>query len=271
MKNILTIVLVATCINSTTAQEFKIKKGSIIIDNQAVADIKKEKDQYLISDLSGTLLYRASIKNTTPKGRETSQKWIELVNKENKVHEVALKLKSINVNMEKRLVENLVDKEFLTLSGVDDYKYNKENTSITDELDQILDEFEAAYALEDQKAEENKLKLGKAVDGYYEITSDFMLVGYINGKSRPDPKDKEKALSEYVVYDTAKQPVALLQFGSYDTGNELKPKYIKTFADNKEHAIITKCKFYLINSEPMAIRMVKLLFAHDYIKSNPLQ
>ena len=268
MKNVFVAAAIVVSVSSVYAQDVKIKKGEILIDKQAVAVIKKEKDQYVISDTSGSFLYQASIKSITPKGRETSQKWIELVNKDNKVHEIELKLKSFNINMEKRLVENLVEKEFLTQSGVDDYKYNKENTSITDELDQILDDFEIIYGKEDKKAEENKLKLGKAVDGYYEITADFILVGYIDGRNRPDPKDKEKVLSEFIVYDTNREPIALLQFGSFDTGNELKPKYIKTFVDNKEHAIITKCKFYTANQDPMAIRMVKLLFANDYLKRN---
>lgn len=266
MRKLITILLVTTCINSVVAQDVKIKKGNIMIDNQTVAVIKKDKDQYFINEPSGTLLYRASIKNTTPKGRETSQKWIELVNNENKVHEIELKLKSFNVNMEKRLVENLVDKEFLTLSGVDDYKYNKENTAISDELDQVLDEFEALYAIEDQKAEEGKLVLNKHKNGLYAITSDFVLVGYMVGKSMNDPKDKEKIVSNYYVYDVSKQPVAELTFGSHDTGKELKPKYIKTFADNKEYPIITKCRFLTLDQDPMAKRMVKVLFTKGYLK-----
>lgn len=266
MRKLITILLLATCINSVVAQDVKIKKGNIIIDNQTVAIIKKDKDQYLINKPSGTLLYQASIKNITPKGRETSQKWIELINNENKVHEVELKLKSFNVNMEKRLVENLVEKEFLTLSGVDDYKYNKENTAITDELDNVIDSFEKAYATEDQIASDSKLVINSGKNGLYEITSDFVLVGYMAGKSTPDPKNKEKIISNYYVYDVNKEPVAVLTFGSHDTGNELKPKYMKTFADSKEHAIIAKCRFLTLDQDPMAIRMVKLLFANNYLK-----
>ena len=141
-----------------------------------------------------------------------------------------------------------------------------QDTSITDELDRILDQFEASYANEDQKASEAKLILGKSINGFYPITVDFVLIGYMAGKSRQDSQNREKLISEYFVYDHNKQPVALLQFGSYDTGNELKPKYIITYKDEKKHPIITKCKFLTLDIEPMANRMVKFLFANNYLE-----
>ncbi|MDR2121536.1 MAG: hypothetical protein LBP34_00285 [Flavobacteriaceae bacterium] len=273
MKKVFTIIAVIAFLSNVMAQELKIKKGNIIIDDQTVATIKKESGRYnyTISDLSGALLYQAAIKSKTPKGRETSQLWIELTNRDNKVQEVTLKLKRFNINLEKRLVENLVEKKFLTSSGVEESLYNNANTDITDELDRILDDFEAAYAIEDKKAEEYKLVLGSPVGVFYQITSDFVLIGYMTGKSRPDPKNNEKVISEYFVYDTDKNPVAGLQFGSYDTGDELKPKYIKTFEDDQDHPIITKCRFYTLDKEPMANRMVKMLFAKGYLKKRTIK
>lgn len=265
MKKLLATIALTTFFNLTTAQEVKIKKDNIMIGDLLAAGFVKEKDAFIISDASGRS-YKASIKSVTPKGRKTSQKWIELANKEGKIQELPLDLKSININMQKRLAENLVAQGYITTSGIDPSKYGNIGTPVTDELDTILDGYEEAYAREDKLAAENKLLIGKNQNGFYPITKDFVLVGYMTGKSIPDPADRDKLVSQYFVYDTSKQPIAELIFGSYDTGNELKPKYIKIYSDNKEYPIITKCEFLTLDQEPMAKRMVKLLFANGYLK-----
>lgn len=265
MKNILATIALTTFFSLTTAQEVKIKKDNIMIGDLLAAGFVKEKDAFVISDASGRS-YKASIKSVTPKGRKTSQKWIELTNKEGKIQELPLDLKSININMQKRLVENLVAQGYITTAGIEPSKYANSGTPVSNELDAILDGYEEAYAKEDKLAAENKLLIGKNQNGFYPITKDFVLVGYMTGKSIPDPADHNKQVSQYFVYDTSKQPIAELIFGSYDTGNELKPKYIKTYSDNKEYPIITKCEFLTLDQEPMAKRMVKLLFANGYLK-----
>lgn len=265
MKKIIAVLTLVCSISLFFAQDVKIKKEVVLIDKQVVAKITKIGEQSIISNLSDGLSYKAAVKSKTPKGRETSQKWIELINKNDQIQELPLKLKSVNINLQKRMVENLVENEYITIKGINEAKYSLENTSITDELDRILDDFEKAYAQEDQVAADAKLVLEKPSEGFYPITADLVLIGYMDGKSRQDPTDSEKLISEYFVYDHNRQPVAILQFGSYDTGNELKPKYIITSSDGKEHPMITKCKFSLLNTEPMAIRMVKFLFANKYL------
>lgn len=265
MKKILTTIAIFSFFSITTAQEVKIKKDNIMIGDLLAAGFVKEKDASIISDASGRS-YRAAIKSVTPKGRKTSQKWIELTNKEGKIQELPLDLKSINVNMQKRLAENLVSQGYITTVGIDPSKYGITGTPVTDELDAILDGYEKSYAEEDKIAAESRLAIGKPQGGLYPIMKDLVLAGYMLGKSMPDPADRERMVSVYYVYDAAKQPVAELLFGSYDTGNELRPKYIKAYADGKEFPTITKCEFLTLDQEPMARRMVRTLFANGYLK-----
>lgn len=109
-----------------------------MIGEQAAVGFVKDKDAFIISDASGRS-YRASIKSVTPKGRKTSQKWIELVNKEGKIQELPLDLKSINVNMQKRLAENLVAQGYITTAGIEPSKYANSGTPVSNVLDAILD------------------------------------------------------------------------------------------------------------------------------------
>lgn len=266
MRKIYTFFAVVVFCCSGLAQELKIKKDRVIINDQEVAVITGENRLYTLKGITGTPVFTAAIKNKTLKGRETSQHWIELKDQNDFVHEIDLKLKSINMNLEKRVVESLVEEGFLTAKGIDESKFISGNTTFSTQLDNILEEFEKAYATEDKIANDSKLVINNGKNGIYEITADFVLIGYIIGKSVPDPKDSNRMRSEYYVYDTAKQPIAALWFNSFDTGNELLPKYMKTFSDSKDHSIITKCKFYTLNKEPMAERMVKFLFANNYLK-----
>jgi len=118
MKKTFTILVAVSSISTVSAQDITIKKGEILLDKKAVVKIDKKDDYNLISNLTGVLSYKATIKGKTPKGRETSQKWIELVNSDNRVQEIALELKSFNVNMQKKLVENLVKKGYITNNGI---------------------------------------------------------------------------------------------------------------------------------------------------------
>ena len=267
MRKIITAILFVISLSSLTAQDFKIKKGNIIMNENIIASIKKENKKYVINDTEGNLLYNAEVKSTTPKGRLAYSEWLELTNRDGNVYELNFKTKSLALNIEKKVVEHMIQSEFLSKNGVDEKKYNQVNIEITNELDKIFDEYEKNYIIEDKLAEENNIKVGKYDNKIfkYPITANEILVGYIKSNQILNPKDGS-TLVVYTVSDSNNNDIAELKFGKYDTGKELKPLYIVILNEPKTFPTITKSTFYSIAQDPLAMRMIKILYANGYLK-----
>lgn len=267
MKNTFAIIAFLSCLTGLSAQEFKIKKGNVLIDDSVVATVKKQNKIYFINNNEGNLVYKAELKNTTPKGRESYKNWLELTNSDGNVYQLEFKTKSLALNIEKKVIEHMIQNEFISVNGINNKKYNEINTDITDELDKIFDEYEKDYIIEDKLAEENNLKIEKYDNKIYKypITANEVLIGYIQSNQVLNPKNGS-TLIVYSISNSNDSLIAELKFGQDDTGKELKPLDIVILNENKTFPTITKSNIYSVNSDPMGFRMIKTLYANGYLK-----
>lgn len=76
MKTFVLNLLAYVCAFSAYAQDIKVKKGQIMIDNNVVASIKEEKNGYLFSNPDGSPIITVYITSYTKGKVRTPEEWL---------------------------------------------------------------------------------------------------------------------------------------------------------------------------------------------------
>ena len=88
MKTFVLNLLAYVCAFSAYAQDIKVKKGQIMIDNNVVASIKEEKNGYLFSNPDGSPVITVYITSYTKGKVQTHDQWLIFTSPDGKTFEL---------------------------------------------------------------------------------------------------------------------------------------------------------------------------------------
>ena len=88
MKTFVLNLLACACVFSSYAQDIKVKKGQIMIDNNVVASIKEEKNGYLFSNPDGSPVITVYITSYTKGKVQTPDQWLICTSPDGKTFEL---------------------------------------------------------------------------------------------------------------------------------------------------------------------------------------
>ena len=170
-KNIFTLLLavISTC---TFAQEFKVKKGEVLMDGKPIAKIStKVLREYKISNLDGTntITVYMRICNQVPPGKV----YIEVFNETDKKSNDLDFAKYSPFNVDRSIIQTLFAKEMITENGV---QLEKINTFLNDTPTGLGEK----YGCKQQNAEKEITDpLQLSLDDSGNILSKNQTIGYI--------------------------------------------------------------------------------------------
>lgn len=210
MNKLFTAIAFVAGISTAFAQDFKIKKGEIIIEKQPVAKIEKDNKGYKISSLDGSSWFTANAINITQTKNVATKFWLELTGSNGNLREVEYREVPFTFSKEKWHVEALLksDTRLLSVTGVNAQTVNDffstQDRSVSDKWDKIIAEQLAENAKEDQLAKEQNLVLdGRTIKRNDEI------IGYVQKEETPQGSINRYL---YTIFNGNKVKVASISF-----------------------------------------------------------
>lgn len=255
MKKIILALFVLISINSF-AQEFKIKKGEVLLDGKPIAKIStKVLREYKISNLDGTNTITAYMRicNTTTPGKV----YIEVFNENDKKSNDLDFAKYSPFNVDRSIVQTLFAKEMITENGV---QLEKINAFLNDTPTGLGEK----YGCKQENAEKKITDaLDLTLDDSGNILSKNQKIGYISMIT------KNGQVEKYEVTDLDHNLIAtwFAQMGTVQGYDKYLNKEIITY-DKK----VFKVDFdnggnfigYKMSKDITAINIVKKLAANGY-------
>ncbi len=265
------LVLIATMFASISlfAQEIKIKKGELFLDEKAVAKVDDKGRIYKFSNLNDKLQFTATIINGRTVGTQSDNGWVEYTSTNNIVKESKHTEGGFTLSMGKLIVQNALANGLITKEGIDEAKVSEFFVAEDRSLSEARKNSNSA-----QKAEAtNEDATGVSIDYDGNIKDKVgKLIGTISRLNIEASQSKFKSSSmmdkffEYRVFDVNKILVAKLPCSDSDMTNESTGLVIYTY-DNKEIPMTAKngLEFKIpIAVDKIANRMVKKLYANGY-------
>lgn len=250
------------------AQEIKVKKGEILLDDKAVAKLEKKDKAYNISDMGNKLLLKAVITSVTPLNNQASKSWLQLTGANGIVKELELSSKAgFTLSSEKYLSENLVFNALsLFTGGIDEAKasayFQAEDRHISTQEDIYIENIKRMEKTEDSIAKIDAISIDRAGN----VSSKGNKIGSLVKKTVAVDKMFGDDLS-YAILDMNKFVVAQLVFSTGMKAAKNKEITIKTF-DEKSFTINTKYTSDDMATDILAKRVVYKLYANGYRLGN---
>lgn len=254
----------------TFAQDVKIKKGDLLIDEKPVAKVSDKDWFYDFSTLDGNLMFTVKKRG----GETPDQKaWLEFKGANGNIQEVDFDPKSNTMSVGKTMAKNAMVLGLINANGIDQEKVKE--FFQTQDLKFSGANAEAAKALADENskedliATENKLAIDK--NGSVLWKKDEK-IGSIEKVQKSDGMATKNY--EFIVYDHNKKQIANLAYTDLRSENAKNGGlYIQTFDGKKLPFDLSLIKFGTSNSLPInlddaANRIVKKLFANGYFKND---
>ena len=121
MKTFVLNLLACACVFSSYAQDIKVKKGQIMIDNNVVASIKEEKNGYLFSNPDGSPVITVYITSYTKGKVQTPDQWLICTSPDGKTFELPNPKDRLLLSFNKVYTHKLFDSnpQLLTTNGLD--------------------------------------------------------------------------------------------------------------------------------------------------------
>lgn len=252
----------------TFAQDVKIKKGDLLIDEKVVAKVNDKDWFYNFSTLDGNLMFTVKKRG----GETPDQKgWLEFKGANGNIKEVDFDAKSNTMSVGKTMAKNAMVLGLITANGIDEEKVKE--FFQTEDL-----QFSGAKAeAEKSLAEENKKEDSIAFENKVAIDKNGSILWKRDekiGSIEKVLKSKGMAIKyyEFVVYDNNKKQIANLPFTDMRSENAKNGGlFIETIDGKKLPFDISLIKFGTSDSLPInlddaANRVVKKLFANGYLK-----
>ena len=121
MKTFVLNLLACACAFSAYAQDIKVKKGQIMIDNNVVASIKEEENGYLFSNPDGSPIITVYITSYTKGKVQTPDQWLICTSPDGKTFELPNPKDRLLLSFNKIYTHKLFDSnpQLLTKNGLD--------------------------------------------------------------------------------------------------------------------------------------------------------
>jgi hypothetical protein len=265
------LVLIATMFAGISffAQEIKIKKGELSLDEKVVAKVDDKGRIYKFSDLGNKLQFTATIINGRTIGTQSDNGWIEYTGTNNVVKESKHAEGAFTLSMGKLIVQSALAKGLITKDGIDEAKVNEFFAT----EDRSLSEARKNGITAQKTEAVNEDATGISIDYDGNIKDNTgKFIGTVTRANIEASQSKFKSKSmmdkflEYRVFDVNKILIAKLPCSDSDMTNEDKGLVIYTY-DNKEIPMTAKngMEFKIpIAVDKIASRMVKKLYANGY-------
>lgn len=265
------LVLIATMFASISyfAQEIKIKKGELFLDEKAVAKVDDKGRIYKFSDLSDKLQFTATVINGRTIGTQSDNGWIEYTGTNNIVKESKHAEGGFTLSMGKLIVQSALANGLITREGINEAKVNEffvaedrslseaRKNGITAQKTEAINEDATGISIDyDGNIKDNT---GKPIGSITRVNIDA-------SQSKFKSSSMMDKFFEYRVFDVNKILIAKLPCSDSDMTNEDKGLVIYTY-DNKEFPMTAKngMEFKIpIAVDKIANRMVKKLYANGY-------
>lgn len=246
------------------AQDVKVKRGEIMLDNKAVAKVERNGRLYNISDMNNKLLFNAIITNETPLKNEGFKKWLQLTGNNGIVKEIELSEKvGFTLSNEKYLTDNLVLNNLqLFTGGLNEVKANAyfqiADRHISAQEDVAIETNKKLEKAEDSLAKMNSINIDKAGNIMLKGTK----IGFLAKKTLVEDKIFGNECT-YSILDLNKLVVANLTFYTGKRGVTERQKTIKTF-DNRNFDIAVQQTSDDLSNDQLAKRFVYRVYANGY-------
>lgn len=271
IKLALTATLFA-CI-SVFAQEIKIKKGELFLDEKVVAKVDDKGRIYKFSDLSGKLQFTGTPINGRTEGTQSDNGWIEFTGTNGIVKESKHAEGGFTLSMGKLIVKNALANGLITNEGINEARVTE--FFLTEDRSLSEGRKNGITAQKDEAKNEDAFGLSIDFDGNIK-DKNGQLIGTITRVNVDASQSKFKSSSmldkflEYRVYDVNRILVAKLPSSDSDQTNERTGLIIYTY-DNKEIPMTAKNGLNYkipIATDKIADRFVKKLYANGYTLGN---
>lgn len=261
MKTQLLLISTLSSVIVSHAQDVKVKKNIITVNNKELAKVDKQDEWYKISSLDDTDFVYVRTTNTTPNGFIAGKYWLEVKDENNNISEFTFQDVPFSFSREKLAIQSFIKANTGILSETE---FNKEaiktvfenaNREISTKHDQYRAEILAINEEEDRLADASKLSINYNNGN---ITINGVVYGYVVKKKLNPSTD----YFQYSVVDTYKREIGTIIFYGSRASNK---KLIVTTIDKKEYELdLIKSNFNNLDYNDLSKRLVHKLHAQGY-------
>lgn len=257
MKTFVLNLLACVCAFSANAQDIKVKKGQIMIDNNVVASIKEEKNGYLFSNPDGSPIITVYITSYTKGKVRTPEEWLICTSPDGKTFELPNPKDRLLISFNKVYTHKLFDSnpQLLTTNGLD------KNT-----IAKLFEEGKHAFShkwdsiynvLKEEEKKEKELIANKTfiINNAGEIISNKNIIGkvFVNKPTMGG--------STYYIKDIKGNQIAKLETSSW-SGSSNFSKIIT--CDNKPLMFLEYNSAMQLSTDEVALHFVAKLLSEGY-------
>ncbi len=257
MKTFVLNLLAYVCAFSAYAQDIKVKKGQIMIDNNVVASIKEEKNGYLFSNPDGSPIITVYITSYTKGKVRTPEEWLICTSPDGKTFELPNPKDRLLLSFNKVYTYKLFDSnpQLLTANGLDKNTiaklFEEGKHTFSHKWDSIYN------VLKEEEKKEKELIANKTfiINNAGEIISNKNIIGkvFVNKPTMGG--------STYYIKDIKGNQIAKLETSSW-SGSSNFSKIIT--CDNKPLMFLEYNSAMQLSTDEVALHFVAKLLSEGY-------
>ena len=257
MKTFVLNLLACACVFSSYAQDIKVKKGQIMIDNNVVASIKEEKNGYLFSNPDGSPVITVYITSYTKGKVQTPDQWLICTSPDGKTFELPNPKDRLLLSFNKIYTHKLFDSnpQLLTTNGLDKNTiaklFEEGSHSFSHKWDSIYNQ------LKDEEKKEEELITNKTfvINNAGEIISNKNIIGkvFVNKQTMGS--------STYYIKDAKGNQIAKLETPSWTGSSNFSPI---TTCDNNRLMFLEYKSAPQLSADNVALHLVAKLLSQGY-------
>lgn len=257
MKTLVLSILTCAITFSVYAQDIKVKKGAITINNNVVASIKEEKNGYLFSNLDGSPIITVYITSYTKGKVQTPEEWLICTSPDGKTFELPNPKDRLLFSFNKIYTHKLFDSnpQLLTTDGLDKNTITK---LFEEGKHAFSHKWDSIYSvLKDNEKKEEELIANKTfvINNAGEIISNKNIIGkvFINKSTMGS--------STYYIKDVKGNQIAKLETSSWLKSSNFSQI---TTCDNKPLMFLAYNSAMQLSTDDIALHLVAKLLSKGY-------
>ena len=257
MKTFVLNLLACACAFATYAQDIKVKKGQIMIDNNVVASIKEEENGYLFSDPDGSPVITVYITSYTKGKVQTPDQWLICTSPDGKTFELPNPKDRLLLSFNKVYTHKLFDSnpQLLTTNGLDKNTITK---LFEEGSHPFSHKWDSIYnRLKDEEKKEEELITNKTfvINNAGEIISNKNIIGkvFVN----------KQTMGSYTYYikDAKGNQIAKLETPSWTGSSNFSPI---TTCDNNHLMFLEYKSATQLPADNVALHLIAKLLSQGY-------
>ncbi|MGP1591177.1 MAG: hypothetical protein ACTTHI_05220 [Prevotella sp.] len=257
MKTLVLSILTCAITFSVYAQDIKVKKGAITINNNVIASIKEEKNGYLFSSPDGSPIITVYITSYTKGKVQTPEEWLICTSPDGKTFELPNPKDRLLFSFNKIYTHKLFDSnpQLLTTDGLDKNTITK---LFEEGKHAFSHKWDSIYSvLKDDEKKEEELIANKTfvINNAGEIISNKNIIGkvFVNKSTMGS--------STYYIKDVKGNQIAKLETSSWLKSSNFSQI---TTCDNKPLMFLAYNSAMQLSTDDIALHLVAKLLSKGY-------